>query len=568
MKDRAHLDVDMAEAQHGPATAWAPDRRRLMLIALAAVSFVLGGRLFLAAVTGLPVVPPFLHSFDNVNFALALEHFDPTRNRPQPPGYPFFVMEANLVNLFFATPEQTFAAIQIVISGLALALLYLLARTMLGARAGFITAVLFAVNPVFWYSALGSPLRPHLALVSVAVAYLCWRALTGERKFFYAASVALGIGSGFRPELTATLFPLWAWTAWECRREAKLVRGALLLALSIAVWVLVLATASGGFRNMVAAFSNYGVTQAQPTSVLVDPAAGSWRRWAARAFLWNGLGMVPWIWTLPLAWKQRAQVSLPPRLPLFLALWFVPGFLFYLIVHIGEADHALSTIPALCVLGGIVVAAAERSARRPWLAPLGSHSGSVLLWIAVIGNLLLFFGRFPVPQRGASAAGQFRGLQSLTDAILIGTYEASYSRVRWVDQMAERAFEGVGDLTPADGRPMVIMWARDGEPVWRKAAYYLPKLDVYSLEEKGDWAAPVGIAQHWRRDQRIASFTGPTPIRVPVPRRARLVWLISPAVVEELNRSFPLHSAPPLYYTDLPDSPHSYRWGSFEVVVE
>ena len=59
------------------------------------------------AATRLPLAPPYLFSFDNVNLALALERFDPRLHQPQPPGYPLFVGQARLLNWFFHSPERT-----------------------------------------------------------------------------------------------------------------------------------------------------------------------------------------------------------------------------------------------------------------------------------------------------------------------------------------------------------------------------------------------------------------------------------------------------------------------------
>src|SRR5579871_1417082 len=70
-------------------TASAAARRMVVTFALP-VGLVLLGRALISLVTALPLVPPYLYSFDTVNMALALKEFDPTRNQPQPPGYPFF----------------------------------------------------------------------------------------------------------------------------------------------------------------------------------------------------------------------------------------------------------------------------------------------------------------------------------------------------------------------------------------------------------------------------------------------------------------------------------------------
>ena len=518
-------------------------------------------------ITLLPFIPPYLYSFDSVNLALALKDFDPTRNQPQPPGYPFFVAEARLLYPLFGTPERTFAVLGLLISGLSVAMLYQLGKRMFSPRIGLMAAALLLVNPVFWFSALTSPLRPHLALISVLVAYFCWRAVCGEPRYFYAASMALGLGSGFRPELLLFLFPLWAWTAWQCRPRAMgFIRGAFLLGVTTLLWVVVLVTASGGVAPMIRAFSGYAFSQTQQTSVLLAPRSGSWLRWAGRAILWSSLGVVPWIWTVPFGWFRRQELPERKRLLCFLAAWFLPPFAFYLAVHIGDPDHALTTIPVLCLVGGFCLAAAAQSMDGwQWLPGL-KGKGALAIWIALVGNLLLFVGEFPIPQRG-SVAG-FRGLQSVEDAVLIGTYESSYARVRWVNQMMESALRQIQDLKSGAHGPILLIWARDGEPVWRKVSYYLPSEKVYSLDEKGDPAAPAAMAQLWSGSMRLKSDSGAPPIRVPVPKGGRLIWLIGSASVDGLARVVPLQKAPPLYYTDLSADAASFQWGSFTFVPE
>ena len=105
-------------------------RWRLSILFGTAISVVLLARLFLVLLSGLPFVPPYLYSFDTVGLALALKDFDPTRNQPQPPGYPFFVAEARLLYPLFGTPERTFAAIESLIGGLSVGMLYLLGKRM------------------------------------------------------------------------------------------------------------------------------------------------------------------------------------------------------------------------------------------------------------------------------------------------------------------------------------------------------------------------------------------------------------------------------------------------------
>jgi len=180
----------------------------------------------------------------------------------------------------------------------------------------------------------------------------------------------------------------------------------------------------------------------------------------------------------------------------------------------------------------------------------------------LLGNLALFFGELALPQRQPST--RFRGLQSFSDAFVIGTFESSYTRVRWVEQMTELALEEIEDLRAGTTRPTLLLWARDGEPVWRKICFYRPDEKIYSLEEAGDPAVPVGKAQYITGSTRLATYTGAPPIRIPVPQGARLIWIIAPAAVESLRQVIPVVKAAPLFYTDLPPDAPPFRWGSFE----
>ena len=136
-------------------------------------SFVFEIVALLVVATRLPLMPPHLYSFDSVNLALALEQFDPTISQPQPPGYPLFVAEAKVMQFLLRTPERTFAFLGLLASILALVVLFYLGQRMFSLGVGCAGAALLLVNPVFWYSSLTSPLRPHIALFSLLVAYLC-----------------------------------------------------------------------------------------------------------------------------------------------------------------------------------------------------------------------------------------------------------------------------------------------------------------------------------------------------------------------------------------------------------
>src|SRR3989449_285341 len=199
--------------------------------------------------TRIPAMASYL-SIDNVNLAFSLEKFDPRIHQPQPPGYPFFVFFARMVNVIFRDAERTFLVISLLVSAASLIAAYALAGRMFSRWAGAAGAVLLLVNPVFWHSSLDGPLRPNLALFSLLTAYCCWRCWNGEKRFAYWGAVALGVGSGFRPDLVAFLFPLWLVSAWAGTKSWRIVFGAcVLLVVIVGVWLGTLIIAMGGIRT-------------------------------------------------------------------------------------------------------------------------------------------------------------------------------------------------------------------------------------------------------------------------------------------------------------------------------
>ena len=603
--------AEAAQESGGKAATPAPKflpRRSMWGIALLWLLLVL---------TRAPLVPHYLYSFDTVNLALALDDFDPTRNQPQPPGYPLFVAEERTLYPLLGSPERTFEVIQLAVCGLALWLLFLLGREMISEATGWIAAALFLVNPIVWFTSLTSPLRPHLALFSLLVALFCWRSLTGDRRAFYAATIALGVGGGFRPELCLTLLPLWLWTGWRAGGFRALAKGSLVLAVVIWIWLANLAMACGGFTAMLQTFRDYSNSQTFQTLAFgAGPTAG-WRHMAGRVMVWSTLGVLPWIWALPFAWLRRREWPCWPLGGIFLAMWIIPSSVFYVAIHSADPDHILPIIPMICLIGGFsleqigkalddtkeyrsrifqnplvgillwAVLATLLFAMLPTplrMGPLVAVSAvavfallfatrvgwfgvrGVLISVALLGNALVFTAKLPFPQ--GPSGGSFRGLASLGDAYLGGIYESSYRRVEWVSDMTKTANENLPKLKSTAPGPVTFIWSRDGEPVWRKLAYYFPDAKIFVLDESGDPAVPSSQAGLWTGNRLLARYAGEGPIQLPVPRGGRLIWFTGGGRFEELSRIVPLHKMLPLAYTDLPPDASSFRWGSFEFIPQ
>src|SRR5215831_13227062 len=299
----------------------------------------------------IPAMATYL-SIDNVNLALSLERFDPRVHQPQPPGYPFFVLLGRIVNLFFHNAERTFVVISLLISALCLPVAFALGKRMFSQWAGAAAVVLLLVNPVFWHSSLDGPLRPHLALFSLLTAYCCWRCWNGEKRFAMWGAIALGIGSGFRPDLVAFLFPLWLISSWAGTKSVRtILRSTAVFAAIGAVWVGALIFAMGGVQTFLKIMLDYTVDQSRPESIVFGSSILAWIRQINRLVVWNGLAVVTWIWAVPFYFRRRGKLT-PGSQWVFFFIWLVPGLFVQALNHIGAPGHTLFSVAALCVLGG------------------------------------------------------------------------------------------------------------------------------------------------------------------------------------------------------------------------
>ena len=268
----------------------------------------------------LPAMATYL-SIDNVNLALSLEKFDPRIHQPQPPGYPFFVLLGRVVNLFVRNAARTFVVISLLVNALCLPVAYALGKRMFSQWAGAAAAILLLVNPVFWHSSLDGPLRPHLALFSLLTAYCCWRCWNGEKQFAMWGAVALGIGSGFRPDLVAFLFPLWLISSWVGTKSVRaVVQSAAVLAGIGAVWVGALVFAMGGVQTFLKVMLDYTVDQSRPESIVFGSSILAWVRQVNRLVVWNGLAIITWVWAVPFYFWKRDALSKGAQIGILLHL--------------------------------------------------------------------------------------------------------------------------------------------------------------------------------------------------------------------------------------------------------
>ena len=567
------------------------------------------GTLVLA--TRLPIAPGQLLTFDDVNLAYSIGHFDVRVSQPQPPGYPLFVMEMRLLYwLRFRHAEHILLALGMAGSIAALAILTFFGNRMFGGQSGFFAACLLLFQPVFWQTGLASALRMQLAVISVAVAASCWKAWRGDARWVLWSAIALAVGAGIRPETGPLLFPLWAASAlrapasWRMRAQALAAMTGVVL-----LWLLPTMIASGGPASYIRTNLEYVSEQASVSSELFGATQAKAHATFWRVMVWIFFGVLGWSMSAVLAWRRRERWGMTWEQIGFLALWFVPPFVFALLVHVEDPGQVLSMVPVVALFGGYLMnRALDTTALRisRWNAVAFAAGTSTVCWIvwyhwgwflvvwipaaALATGLLLKID--PIKNTGAPPrivmfafliapilivdltafnfhGWYYKGGDSAADEIVADlntglelTSREAIERTAWGDDHTMRQVRRLAAERPGD---TVIVFGQ-GTTTWRKAAYYAPNVPVFVLEHKRIRSSQPSLTV-WKGNRQQAAANGPAPLHVTLPAGARVVWLLNPRTqfYELVQQAFPLTPADPVYVTDLPRESGSRMVGEYEL---
>ena len=494
-----------------------------------------------------PVAAHYL-SIDNVNLAYALDKFDPRIHQPQPPGYPFFVLFAKVINFVVRDPEITFLFISVLVSFLCLPVIYQLGARMFEPWVGEAAVWLLAVNPVFWFSALDGPLRPFLALFSLLSAYCAWRAWHGETQFVYWGAVALGVGSGIRPDLLVYLGPVWLVSTLVGSRSMRtLVLGSAVLALVGLVWVGALVYAVGGPSELYGLMRNYLVEQSQPGSMVLGATTRGWVDQVKRLVVWNSLAVLGWIWAVPLFLASRERINLISTHTVFLKIWVLPGLIAQALIHVAAPGHTLFSIPVFCLVGAYVL----RVGLKRWAV---ADAGLIA---AVAASLMLFLHFIPLPSAD-SWGGSW-------DAFSVMTFDSSLENIRWLDDVHGSTLREIRNLTTPDRKAIIVTQDMAGTVWflnWRIARYYLPDADIRILVDHKQ--TPETFRVHGSTTGQVMRTTD-----IPVPVHSRVLWVLDTggALYGALSKANLLHGGPRVFYTDI-DGTMPFSAGAFRIVPQ
>jgi hypothetical protein len=302
----------------------------------------------------------------------------------------------------------------------------------------------------------------------------------------------------------------------------------------------------GGFETFKGIMTSYVAdwslsSAADPGSTVLE-----WLRHKNRLFVWNGIGVLTWIWAVPFYLYNRDRQPLGIGRPAFFALWILPGMTLQALTHFASPGHLLFSIAAVCVFGGYVLSSVP--------------SRNVMTGAALLLNAILFLNVLGLPDVTGKAGGP-----SLKNALHVGIYESSVGFVRHIDGIARDGLAEIEKFTPPD-RPSVIIttdsYSKKWFLNWRIGRYYLPKRDFWVLYQ------PPGKKRVERIRRDTVLETRSSPLRIPVFREGRILFLLEPdgAFLAELARSAPRQGGKFVSYVDITPGSPAIKVDGFEIV--
>lgn len=328
----------------------------------------------LGILTRLPFQTDNLWAHDSVLYERAIQHFDPLDQRPQAPGYLYYVLAIRAIDALTGDANRAMTLVSLLAGAVAVALLYLLAARLYDERTGRISAFFLLTAVTFW--AYGGIAYPYtlLGALSVACALLFWRAVTSRRaRDLLLASALWGVAVGFRSDLGIFLAPLWLVAAWGTSLLTA-AGVAILVAALVAAWYLASAAADGGIARFAEALRVQGQFVDDRYSIFGTNGFAALRAnvYELARFLGRGLYfLAPLLAVVPLSLSARRIELADRRRALFVGLWTFTPLVVYIPIHSGEYGYVFSMVPGLCVVaarGAIGLARGLRVPRAlPWL---------------------------------------------------------------------------------------------------------------------------------------------------------------------------------------------------------
>jgi hypothetical protein len=290
----------------------------------------------------------YLYDMDSVNFALGLAHFSPALQQPQPPGYFLYIQLGRVAQFLFPDANDALVALSILGSVASVGLIYALARAWFGREAARFAGLLFVLSPLAWFHGIVALTYILEACITGLVGLLCWHVYTGRSSMAVPAAMALGLAAGMRQSTILFLAPLWLLSLQKTNWRTGLV-AVFAFAVLVSVWFLPMLAASGGEREY---FSTLRDSWERVSGV--PDTLGELKLILLRVGLSLTTYVICFGTAAPLLFLRSLPIPFKPGLKAFLAVWLIPGLLFFTLVFFASNNlgHLLFlAVPVFAVIG-------------------------------------------------------------------------------------------------------------------------------------------------------------------------------------------------------------------------
>jgi len=277
----------------------------------------------------------YLINWDAGQYALGTEYYDLNNHQPHTPGYFLFVKEAQALNYFITNINICFLIINFIAGALAIYFLYkLILLISQNKKTSFIIALLFIINPVFWYYHNIANTYTFEALAIILTSYFTYKAFLGQKNTFIYSLGAIALLMGFRPSIIIITLPLLIIQFVFAKQKLKNSFGIVVFAIIFAAWFI-------PFSHLIG-FENF----LQITKDQLQASSTAFSQKSQIVFLIKSilLSFNVLILLLLINLKQNYKFLKEKKLFYFL----IPSLLmllFFAFVHIGEVGYILSIIP-------------------------------------------------------------------------------------------------------------------------------------------------------------------------------------------------------------------------------
>ncbi len=299
---------------------------------------------------------------DGGNFALAVEHFDMRLEQPQMPGmFVIFIGFARFFDLFLHNPTASLVMVNVVASGVAAAMLYVMGTTWFNSRVGWTASLLMLTSPLIWFN--GEMALSHMIEFAwvVLIDYAAYRTGLGEKKALFGLGILMGLAGGIRPSTPFFLLPLALVATFVGLRKRKFnlvdVAVAVLMGFAaIALWMTPLIISTGGWDSYWGMIWQWLPlhTERQDADSLVKFIDNILL--LLKAILRTvGLAIIPLLWVVAVKrpnWLKNCRKNWGNSV---IALSVLPGFLFFLLVHLRRKAQTMTIMPGFILLAALAI---------------------------------------------------------------------------------------------------------------------------------------------------------------------------------------------------------------------